>query len=159
MYWLVVNWTIKSKLQWNFNRNSNIFLEENMFENDYCKIVVILFQHQCLKRHMPNTGFVNSIWIGLYVLVKSMTTISHANTLLALCVESTVHCLGKYAVEQTVPSMISALMAHILCHCNELKGTLLKEQAPLMLSCLWYDTLPIKLADTNAYNAWKSGSR
>ena len=28
-----VNWTLKNKLQWYFNRNSYIFIQENAFEN------------------------------------------------------------------------------------------------------------------------------
>ena len=29
----IVNWSPKNKLQWNFKRNSNIFFQENPFEN------------------------------------------------------------------------------------------------------------------------------
>ena len=36
-----VNWTIKNKLQWNFNRNSNIFIHENALENVVCEMVSI----------------------------------------------------------------------------------------------------------------------
>ena len=28
--WNIVNWTFRNKLQWNFNRNSNIFIKENV---------------------------------------------------------------------------------------------------------------------------------
>ena len=31
--WNIVNWTLRNKLQWNFNCNSNIFIEENMVSN------------------------------------------------------------------------------------------------------------------------------
>ena len=31
-----------NKLQWNFNRNSNIFIQENAFESVACKMVAIL---------------------------------------------------------------------------------------------------------------------
>ena len=30
---LIVNWTLRNKFQWNFNQNSNIFIQENVFEN------------------------------------------------------------------------------------------------------------------------------
>ena len=33
--------------QWNFNRNSNILIEENAFENDAWKMAAILSQPQC----------------------------------------------------------------------------------------------------------------
>ena len=46
--WIIVNWTIANKFQWNFYCNSNIFSEENMFENVVCKIMLsILSQLQC----------------------------------------------------------------------------------------------------------------
>ena len=31
--WNIVNWTLGNKLQWNLNLNSNIFIQENAFEN------------------------------------------------------------------------------------------------------------------------------
>ena len=39
--WNIVNWTLGNKLQWNFNRNSNIFIEENTFENVVCEMLPI----------------------------------------------------------------------------------------------------------------------
>ena len=30
--WLIVNWKLGNKIQWNFNQNSNIFIQENAFE-------------------------------------------------------------------------------------------------------------------------------
>ena len=48
--WVIVNWTLRNKLQWNFNRNSYIFLQENAFESVICKMVVMLSQPQCVKR-------------------------------------------------------------------------------------------------------------
>ena len=33
--WLTINWTLRNKLQWNYNRNSNTFTEDT-FENVVC---------------------------------------------------------------------------------------------------------------------------
>ena len=44
--WTIVNWTFRNKLQWNFNRNSNIFIQEIAFENGVCKMVSILSRPQ-----------------------------------------------------------------------------------------------------------------
>ena len=41
-WWNIANWTLKSKLQCNFNWNSNIFIEENIFKNIVCETVAIL---------------------------------------------------------------------------------------------------------------------
>ena len=47
--WNIVNWTLSNKLQWNFNRNSNIFIQENALENVVCKKTSILTSPQCIK--------------------------------------------------------------------------------------------------------------
>ena len=45
----IVNWTIRNKLQWNFNQNSYIFIQEIAFENVLCKLAAILSQPQCVN--------------------------------------------------------------------------------------------------------------
>ena len=45
----IVNWTLRNKLQWNLNRNSNIFIHENTFENVVWKMAAILSLPQCVK--------------------------------------------------------------------------------------------------------------
>ena len=47
--WNIVNWTLGNKLQWNFNRNSNIFIEENAFENVVCEMLSISSRPQCVN--------------------------------------------------------------------------------------------------------------
>ena len=46
--WYIINWTLRNKLQWNFNWNSYIFIQENAFENLVWKMVAILSQPQCV---------------------------------------------------------------------------------------------------------------
>ena len=45
--WNIVNWTLRNKLHWNFNGNSNIFIQENAFENVICEMAPILSRPQC----------------------------------------------------------------------------------------------------------------
>ena len=40
--WEIVNWTLKNKIHWNLNSNTNIFIHENAFENIVCEIAAIL---------------------------------------------------------------------------------------------------------------------
>ena len=40
-WWYIVNWTLRSKLQWNFNRNSYISTHENAFGNVAWKMASI----------------------------------------------------------------------------------------------------------------------
>ena len=47
---IVVIWNIKNKLQWNFNRNSHIFIQENTFETVVCGMAAILSRPHCVKK-------------------------------------------------------------------------------------------------------------
>ena len=49
----IVDWTLGNKLQLNFNRNSNIFIEENMFENVVCEMLFISSRPQYVKAILP----------------------------------------------------------------------------------------------------------
>ena len=59
--WDIVNWTLRNKLQWNFNRYSNIFSQENAFENVVCEMASILSRLQCLnpERHSHDISVVD----------------------------------------------------------------------------------------------------
>ena len=48
-WWLIVNWTPGNKFQWNLNRNSFIFSQENALENVVWKMSAILSPPQCVK--------------------------------------------------------------------------------------------------------------
>ena len=50
----IVNWTPRNKFQWKVNRNSNIFIEENTFENVVCEMLSILSRPQCDKQGTRN---------------------------------------------------------------------------------------------------------
>ena len=84
--WNIVNWTLGNKHQWHFNRNLNIFIQENAFEYVVCEMVSICLglsvlirwllampdnqnltygarlESPCLKRGKISTDFVNSMW-------------------------------------------------------------------------------------------------
>ena len=47
--WDVVNWTLKNKLQWNFSRSYDIFIQENVFEAIVCEMAAILSRPQCVN--------------------------------------------------------------------------------------------------------------
>ena len=47
--WNIVNWTLRNKLHWNFNRNSNIFIQENALESVVCEMATILSRPQCVN--------------------------------------------------------------------------------------------------------------
>ena len=47
--WNIVNWNLRNKFQWNFNRNSNIFIQENALENVVCEMASILSRPRCVN--------------------------------------------------------------------------------------------------------------
>ena len=47
--WNIVNWNLRNKLRWNFNRNSKIFIQENGFECVVCEMAAILSRPQCVN--------------------------------------------------------------------------------------------------------------
>ena len=47
--WIIVNWTLRNKLQWNFNRNSNILIQGNALEHVVCEMAYILSRPQCVN--------------------------------------------------------------------------------------------------------------
>ena len=44
-----------NELQWNFNRNSNIFIQENEFESVVFEMAAILSRPQCVKENQAIT--------------------------------------------------------------------------------------------------------
>ena len=41
-YWVIVNWPLRNKLQWNFNHHTKLFIYKNASENIVCEIAAIL---------------------------------------------------------------------------------------------------------------------
>ena len=66
-----------TKLQWNFNRNSNIFIQENALENVVCEMASILCRPQCVNRDnypgytssfLPKPSSVNQVAVAIIVI-------------------------------------------------------------------------------------------
>ena len=62
--WNIINWNFRNKPQWNFNRNSNIFIQENAFENIVCEMASICLGLNVLtemifmtKQHFMTCGY------------------------------------------------------------------------------------------------------
>ena len=85
----IVNWTLRNNLQWNLNRISFIFIQENVFENVVCKMAIISSRPQCVNK--ANTSLNPQVcsftrhtynFLGIYRL--------HGNYL-QLCIIQIVH--------------------------------------------------------------------
>ena len=67
--WNIVNWTLENKHQWNLNRNSYIFIQENAFENIICEMVAILYRLQCVNFYQRKFSHLLLLWqISIYKL-------------------------------------------------------------------------------------------
>ena len=55
--WVIGNWTLRNKLQWNFNQNKKLFIHENASENITCEIVAILSRGRWVKWIPPTQIF------------------------------------------------------------------------------------------------------
>ena len=66
--WNIVKWTLRNKLKWNLNQNSNIFIEENAFESVVCEMSAILSRPQCVK------------FVYLWVVLLQYAWLSHNAT-------------------------------------------------------------------------------
>ena len=81
--WNIVNWTLRNKLQWKFNRNSNIFIHKNAFESVVCEMAAILSRPQCVKFNHSllmsisgNCGFHyfhGTYWAVVFIIVGPQT--------------------------------------------------------------------------------------
>ena len=54
--WLIVDWTLGNKFQWNLNRNSYIFIQENAIEYIVCQI----------GDHFVQGRWVNLLWMAFH---------------------------------------------------------------------------------------------
>ena len=69
--WNIGNWTLRNKLHWIFNRNSNIFIQENAFENVVCEMAFILSRPLCVKKTKLFGLLVHSCWASHSYLLSN----------------------------------------------------------------------------------------
>ena len=88
--WNIVNWTLRNKLQWNLNRNSNIFIQENALENVVCEMASILPRPQCVLDYwFSNKSLLFEIEKEIQIKIKYHLWIMHLlisfQTFLRIC--------------------------------------------------------------------------
>ena len=54
--WVIVNWTLRNKLQWIFNQNTKPFIHENASEYIVCEIAAILFRERWVNHRRFNAS-------------------------------------------------------------------------------------------------------
>ena len=53
--WVLVDWTLRNKLQWNFNQNTKLFVHKNASENIVCGMAAILFRGRWVRPSIGHT--------------------------------------------------------------------------------------------------------
>ena len=72
--WNIANWTLRNKLQWNFSRNSNIFIQKNALENVVCVIASISSRHQWVNILCIQDIWVTQGWTLLQLMACHLTS-------------------------------------------------------------------------------------
>ena len=78
--WYIVNWTQWNKFQWNVNRNSYIFIQENPFEKVVWKMAAILSRPQCVydMETLPaSPGILAYYQVGAWVFCSNCRVACH----------------------------------------------------------------------------------
>ena len=70
---VIVNWTLRNKLQWNWNRNTKFFINEIAFENVVCEMAAILFRGSWINS-IGRCGNVHQIWLITPGFISSACT-------------------------------------------------------------------------------------
>ena len=82
---ILLIWTLRKKL---FNRNLNIFIQDNAFENIVCEMMAILAWPQCVNTwtDVQDTN-IDSLWLGDIYMYENWTFTDSSDGL-SLCIPS-----------------------------------------------------------------------
>ena len=120
-HWFIDKWTLRNKVQWILNQNSNSFFHESAVEKIVCEMAVILFKGRWVKwsqfagivlHNLPYVAIRSSIWIQMNPesgIFPSSTTITQINTCInhTECSINEIHdklsdklhwCIGSYII-------------------------------------------------------------
>ena len=72
-WWVIVNWTLRNKLQWNFNQNIKLFIYENASENIVYEMAAILSREGWVKLDIVITDptIPSLLWMTTFDIVSS----------------------------------------------------------------------------------------
>ena len=79
--WVIVNWTLRNKLQWNFNQNTKLFIHKNAFQNIVCQMAAILSKGRWVK---TENILSNILYHDKWSLTRTAANNCHINNWLAV---------------------------------------------------------------------------
>ena len=73
--WVIVNWALRNKLQWNWNQNTKLFIHENAYEYIFSEMAAILPRWRWVKNAESRTNWVpfcNHTWKSIFFLQSNI---------------------------------------------------------------------------------------
>ena len=70
--WLIGNWTLMNKFQWNSNQNTNLFIHQNAFKNVVCEMAAILSRGNKLSGKCFHVSL--SSWYDVCRIIRNICT-------------------------------------------------------------------------------------
>ena len=129
--WNIVNGTLGNKLQWNFNRNSNIFIQEKAFENVVYEMASICLGLNVLILDAPNTKRIDITRFDEYqsISCKSLFKIRNFVRVREYSYSINNHCINMLCIANVVCITHAHCMVEFLCKCKARTAFLYRQLA------------------------------
>ena len=126
---IIVKWTLRNKLRWNFNQNTKLFIHENASENIVCEMVAILSTEIWVSRlSMPRVTYVNKKEFSIEIQPLSFRgygyrcIISSLNAILSLWLSpwrfNQINFMAKLSRCFSIHCCFLGVLAIIIVHCD-----------------------------------------
>ena len=70
--WVIVNWTLRNKLQWNLSRNTKVFIDKNAFKIVVCEMAAILSRGRWVNSLVTTECVFHFKCISIVIVVRCM---------------------------------------------------------------------------------------
>ena len=91
--WVIVNWTLKNKRQWNFNQNRKLFIQENTYENIVCEMAAILSRGRWVKSKLTLVQTSDNDWMLSWqqAIVRTNNGLGNLHIYVSLSLDDLTH--------------------------------------------------------------------
>ena len=115
--WVIANWTLRNKLQWNFYQNTKLFIYENASENIVCQMAAISSTGRWVKQspaHItPSKPYNISYSIILYVYPMESVPTIYGNTQVINTCSCNSHRTPYYHINRCIDILLYKEHGHI----------------------------------------------
>ena len=93
--WVIVNWNLRNKFQWNFNQNTKLFIHKNASENTVYKMAAILFRGRRVKDNRWN---IDDDPMYTICIATSMEHKAHALVINPISLTYSTHRISRWSL-------------------------------------------------------------